>query len=174
MKYLLLNVLLISLFSTSSFAQTPEHPWTLSLSSNAVDFYEEEFFSFKNIDKTNLVSIISKVTVGRHIYKDFSGSLSATIKAQSEVVLKDIVKIIKDYPQAKFLIEGHTDNRDFSKSNQVLSELRAASVEAYLIDNGIEGDRLTAKGVGEENPITTNRNAKGRKLNRRVEVKLMN
>jgi len=101
-------------------------------------------------------------------------SAKATIKAQSEVVLKDIVKIIKDYPQAKFLIEGHTDNRDFSKSNQVLSELRAASVEAYLIDNGIEGDRLTAKGVGEENPITTNRNAKGRKLNRRVEVKLMN
>ena len=101
-------------------------------------------------------------------------SSKATIKAQSEVVLKDIVKIIKDYPKAKFLIEGHTDNRDTKESNQILSELRAASVEAYLIDNGIEGDRLSVKGIGEEKPIATNRTAKGRKLNRRVEVKLMN
>jgi len=109
MKYLLLNVLVITLFSTSSFAQTPEHPWTLSLSSNAVDFYEEEFFSFKNIDRTNLVSIISKATVGRHIYKDFSGSLSATINTIDNIRFGAAAASnynVRIEPQTYFSIDG--------------------------------------------------------------------
>ena len=56
---------------------------------------------------------------------------------------------------------------------QTLSEERAGAVKAYLIENGIASDRLTSKGFGESKPIDTNKTAKGKANNRRVEVLLV-
>ena len=90
----------------------------------------------------------------------------------TDPVLKAMTAIFKEYPQADFAIEGYTDSVGSAKSNQLLSERRANAVRDYLVSNGINADRLTAKGFGEENPIDTNKTAAGRKNNRRVEVKL--
>ena len=73
-----------------------------------------------------------------------------------------------------FSIEGYTDSTGNVKSNQLLSERRANAVADYLIANGINSDRLTAKGFGVENPIDSNKTAAGRANNRRVEIKLTN
>ena len=69
----------------------------------------------------------------------------------------------------KIQVNGHTDNVGNPNSNQTLSLNRATSVMNYLIENGIENTRLTAKGFGATQPIDTNETENGRKSNRRTE-----
>ncbi|PKP14294.1 MAG: cell envelope biogenesis protein OmpA [Bacteroidetes bacterium HGW-Bacteroidetes-3] len=96
----------------------------------------------------------------------------ATFHKESIDILKAMTAIFKDYPQADFVIAGHTDSVGSDKSNQLLSERRAAAVRDYLISNGINADRLTTVGFGESKPIDTNKTAAGRHNNRRTEVTL--
>ena len=96
----------------------------------------------------------------------------ATFTKETDPVLQAMVAIFKEYPDADFHIEGHTDSVGSESSNQLLSERRANAVKDYLVANGINSDRLTAKGYGESNPIDSNKTRSGRQNNRRVEVKL--
>jgi outer membrane protein OmpA-like peptidoglycan-associated protein len=89
------------------------------------------------------------------------------------VVLENMNKIFKEYPNSKFIIAGHTDSDGSNALNQTLSENRAAAVKAYLVENGIATDRLKAVGFGETVPIASNKTAKGKAQNRRVEVTLI-
>ncbi|MDT0557945.1 OmpA family protein [Ichthyenterobacterium sp. W332] len=97
----------------------------------------------------------------------------SSLKKASDVTLNAMVAILKEYPKAKFELDGYTDSVGSAKSNQLLSERRANAVRDYLIANGIGEDRLVAKGFGEENPIDTNKTRAGRANNRRVEVKVI-
>ena len=97
----------------------------------------------------------------------------ATIKPQSATVLNQIVDVLNQYKNAKFSIEGYTDISGKRDKNQKLSEDRAYSVKAYLIEKGIDEGRLTAKGFGPDKPIASNKTKKGRELNRRVEINLV-
>ncbi|MCK8480338.1 OmpA family protein [Psychroserpens algicola] len=96
----------------------------------------------------------------------------ASFKEESMEVLAAMTAIFKEYPQADFSIDGHTDSVGSKSTNQLLSERRANAVRDYLIANGINADRLTANGYGEDYPIASNKTRNGRKNNRRVEVKL--
>jgi len=96
----------------------------------------------------------------------------STIKSQSAAVLSDIVKILNEYPNSKFTVEGHTDSTGSDATNQKLSESRAAAVKDYLVSNGIDASRLSSIGYGESKPIDTNATSKGRANNRRVEINL--
>jgi len=96
----------------------------------------------------------------------------STIKSQSATVLGDIMKILNEYPNSKFTVEGHTDSVGSDKLNQDLSEARALAVKEYLVKNGIDQFRLSSKGYGESKPIDTNNTAKGKANNRRVEINL--
>jgi outer membrane protein OmpA-like peptidoglycan-associated protein len=98
----------------------------------------------------------------------------ASFQKETDQVLQAMVAIFKQYPQADFAIEGHTDSVGSKKTNQALSERRANAVRDYLIANGISAARLTASGYGEDNPIASNSTRAGRAENRRVEVKLKN
>lgn len=69
----------------------------------------------------------------------------------------------------KVRIEGHTDNVGSASFNQVLSEKRSMSVKKYLMERGIEPDRLSVAGFGASKPIADNSTKQGRALNRRVE-----
>ena len=97
----------------------------------------------------------------------------ATIKPQSADVLDNIVKVLNEFKKAKFSVEGYTDASGNKDKNQRLSEDRAYSVKAYLVDKGINPARLSAKGFGPEKPIASNKTKKGRELNRRVEINLV-
>lgn len=98
----------------------------------------------------------------------------SSFKDETMPVLEAMTAIFKEYPKANFSIDGHTDSVGSSKSNQLLSERRANAVRDFLIANGINADRLTAVGYGEENPIDDNATRAGRANNRRVEVTLKN
>lgn len=95
------------------------------------------------------------------------------IKAESTSVMVDIIGILKEYPTAKFTVEGHTDSVGSTKLNQSLSESRALSVKKFLVERGIEEFRLSAVGYGEDKPIATNNTRSGRTQNRRVEINLV-
>ncbi|WP_103865553.1 OmpA family protein [Aquimarina sp. I32.4] len=97
----------------------------------------------------------------------------STIKEESNQVLRDIVKILNEYPTAKFTVEGHTDSAGSGKLNQRLSDSRANAVKNYLVENGVDQFRLSAMGYGEDRPITTNKTRAGRAQNRRVEINLI-
>jgi len=97
----------------------------------------------------------------------------SSIKAESTAVMVDIILILKEYPTAKFTVEGHTDSVGSVKLNQRLSESRALSVKDFLVEEGIEEFRLSAVGYGEEKPMATNNTRNGRKQNRRVEINLV-
>ena len=96
-----------------------------------------------------------------------------SFQKQTFPVLEAITAILKEYPTAKFSIEGHTDNVGKADFNQKLSDGRANAVKQYLIDNGIDPFRLTSRGFGMDKPIDTNKTAKGKANNRRVEVLLV-
>ena len=97
----------------------------------------------------------------------------STIKEQSADVLNNIVAILKEYANARFNIEGHTDSVGSAKLNQQLSEERAGAVRNYLIENGIASERLVSAGYGEDRPIASNNTREGRRTNRRVEINLI-
>ncbi|MBD3319746.1 MAG: OmpA family protein, partial [Chitinivibrionales bacterium] len=67
-------------------------------------------------------------------------------------------------------IRVHTDSVGSNQANKKLSQKRAESVMNYLITRGIDPSRLRAVGMGEEDPIASNRRAEGRAMNRRVEL----
>jgi outer membrane protein OmpA-like peptidoglycan-associated protein len=96
----------------------------------------------------------------------------STFKKEAFDILKTMTTIFKEYPEADFVIAGHTDNVGSDKSNQLLSERRASAVKDYLISNGINADRFTAVGYGESMPIDTNATKAGKANNRRTEITL--
>ena len=97
----------------------------------------------------------------------------SSIKTESQSVLSDIINILKEYPNSKFSVEGHTDSVGSASLNQNLSNARANSVKDYLTTNGIDQFRLSARGYGEDRPIASNRTRAGRAQNRRVEINLV-
>jgi outer membrane protein OmpA-like peptidoglycan-associated protein/outer membrane protein W len=95
---------------------------------------------------------------------------SAKLTSDSAAVLDGVVAILNMRPNARAEIHGYTDSVGKDAYNQKLSERRAQSVIAYLVDHGIPASGLTARGFGKADPIATNATAEGRAQNRRVTV----
>jgi OOP family OmpA-OmpF porin len=73
----------------------------------------------------------------------------------------------------KLRVEGHTDSQGKDAANMTLSQKRSEAVRAYLIKQGVEPERLEARGFGETVPVADNKTANGRAENRRVEFRIM-
>ena len=97
----------------------------------------------------------------------------ASIKFESAEVLNQIINVLKKFPNSRFRIEGHTDSVGKKQKNIELSQNRADAVKIYLIQGGIDAGRLESQGFGPDRPIASNKNKKGRELNRRVEINLI-
>lgn len=95
---------------------------------------------------------------------------SAELRPAAKQDIQKLAETLKKYPGTNVLIEGHTDNTGGRKLNERLSESRAESVADYARSLGVEGDRLTTKGYGFDQPIAENTTEGGRQQNRRVEV----
>ncbi|MBS1948394.1 MAG: OmpA family protein [Bacteroidetes bacterium] len=103
----------------------------------------------------------------------FFATGSSKLLARSYKPLDEVAKILKDDPNLKLDIEGHTDNTGKPDKNQLLSENRAKAVFDYLTTKGSIGqNRLSSAGFGDAKPIASNKTAQGRAKNRRVELKL--
>lgn len=97
----------------------------------------------------------------------------ATIPPDEYHILDKVAEVLKANRDVVVEIGGHTDAVGSSSYNQSLSERRAASVRRYLIQQGIDPLRLEARGYGESQFIASNKTREGRRLNRRIEFKVI-
>jgi OOP family OmpA-OmpF porin len=94
----------------------------------------------------------------------------AAIKKESDSLLTEVAKLMKDHPEIRRVtVQGHTDSVGSSEFNAVLSQQRAEAVVKWLTGHGVGKDRLSAQGMGKEQPIMPNDTEAGRAANRRVE-----
>jgi outer membrane protein OmpA-like peptidoglycan-associated protein len=94
----------------------------------------------------------------------------SAILPESEDSLKQILALMNQNADLKLRVEGHTDNQGAAAANQTLSEKRAQAVMGWLIANGVDAGRLSAKGLGQTKPVADNTSDEGRAKNRRVEL----
>lgn len=85
--------------------------------------------------------------------------------------MNEVAQILKDNPDMKIAIDGHTDNVGTDEYNRTLSYNRADAVKKYFVAKDIDVSRITVTGYGEEQPVADNNAAAGRQQNRRVEMK---
>lgn len=110
----------------------------------------------------------AKITL-RDINFEFN---KATLTSEAKASLDKVADGLRGQPTMSLLIEGHTDSVGADTYNLKLSKQRAESARAYLIESGIDGGRLTAAGMGESQPVASNKTKDGRAENRRVEFKV--
>ncbi|NIJ43686.1 outer membrane protein OmpA-like peptidoglycan-associated protein [Wenyingzhuangia heitensis] len=92
---------------------------------------------------------------------------------KSYTKLHDVSTLLKTHEDFMLTINGYTDNTGSSEYNHKLSHERAEAAKQHLVKvDGIDADRITTNGYGEENPIATNNTEKGKAKNRRVEFKV--
>lgn len=109
----------------------------------------------------------AKGHVALYINFDFD---KADIKPESQPIIDEIVKLLKNNPSLSLTVEGHTDNVGAPDYNKRLSDARAKSVVATLTARGTEATRLKAVGYGQDRPVADNSTDGGRVKNRRVEL----
>ncbi len=95
------------------------------------------------------------------------------LKEKSKTELDKTVRFLKQNPQTRVEISGHTDNSGAARHNQELSLNRARAVYQYLLNAGITADRMTFKGYGSSKPVAPNDSDQNRQLNRRIEFKIL-
>ena len=125
---------------------------------------------------SQLNSVLATKDTARGVVSQMSDVLfdvnKSTLKTDAQIRLAKISGIILSYPDLRLEIDGYTDSTGTPQWNQTLSEKRASSVRDFLISQGVPIDNVTARGLGQENPIAPNTTAAGRKMNRRVELVL--
>lgn len=94
----------------------------------------------------------------------------ARLTANAKQVLNIVGQSLKEHPDAHVEVAGYTDSTGSTTRNAKLSQARAQSVRAYLIQLGVPAEQVTAKGYGPANPIAPNDTPDGRAKNRRVEL----
>ena len=103
--------------------------------------------------------------------KVYFKTASDVIQPQSFAMLDEVAQVLIDHPElTKMKVEGHTDSRGSAAYNLDLSKRRAASVMKYLIEAGVEPERLESEGYGESKPLDPAENAAAWEKNRRVDI----
>jgi len=102
---------------------------------------------------------------------------SAQLSPEGQGPLKELAAVLKQFPDRRFMVAGHTDNVPIGpstyKSNWELSTARAVTVTEFLASVGVNPGRLAAAGYSEYDPIRSNASEAGRAENRRIEIVLL-
>lgn len=100
------------------------------------------------------------------------GSNKRSLKSKFYNVLDSVALVVKEYNKTTIVVSGYTDSIGSNSYNQKLSEDRARSVADFLANKKVNPARIELIGLGEKNPIASNKTNNGRSLNRRVEITL--
>lgn len=97
----------------------------------------------------------------------------AVLESGSMGELGQLLRLLKENPAVRLEISGHTDSDGSAAHNQLLSEQRAQAVVDHLVANGVDAERLVAKGYGAAQPVAANDSDASKALNRRTEMKVL-
>lgn len=98
---------------------------------------------------------------------------SDELRPDNFALLTKVQRVVREFPEARIVVEGHTDSQGNESMNQSLSRRRAIAVREYLLSNiAMSADRITAVGYGESRPVAPNNSEAGRTRNRRIEITL--
>ena len=95
---------------------------------------------------------------------------STELSTDGKTALEPLVEVLKTHPQSTVDVVGHTDSTGAAEYNMMISKKRAAAVAAHIEEQGIDAERISVSGKGEENPVASNDTAEGRAQNRRVDA----
>ena len=114
--------------------------------------------------------VASKVTFAADAFFDFD---KAVLKPEGKAKLDDLVGKVKGINLEVIIAVGHTDSKGTDAYNQKLSVKRSEAVKAYLLEKGIEKNRVYTEGKGEAQPVADNSTKEGQAKNRRVEIEVV-
>jgi len=114
---------------------------------------------FETLNRDGHIALYINFDTGKSIVRD-----------ESKPIIEQIVQMMKQNPDLKIGVEGHTDNVGSPASNKTLSEARAKAVVSAIVGQGISADRLSPAGYGQDKPVADNNTEEGRAKNRRVEL----
>ncbi|HYO78912.1 MAG TPA: OmpA family protein [Thermoanaerobaculia bacterium] len=132
-----------------------------------MDKQEQELRQIEGVEVTRPSEGEISVQLTNDILFDYN---SASLRSNSRTTLNNLAANFRQYADNRIVVEGHTDASGSDQYNQRLSELRAANVADYLIDQGVAAGAVTVYGYGEARPKSSNDTAEGRQQNRRVEI----
>jgi outer membrane protein OmpA-like peptidoglycan-associated protein len=132
--------------------------------------HEEGAVEYTRRFRIQLIKFYVRTYTLDNVYFDTNKS---ELKASSTPALQKLYESFFQNPNLKAEIAGHTDHVGDDEANMRLSQERADAVRNYLIEKGISGERILAKGYGETAPIAPNTTEAGRAKNRRTEVKVI-
>jgi outer membrane protein OmpA-like peptidoglycan-associated protein len=128
-----------------------------------------------NISNANcrIYSNVVSLTVNEIMPIIFFDNDKAELRQKSKEELDKLYSRLKSKPGFIIQVSGHTDDKASHEYNYVLSEARAVTVVQYLIEKGLDKNKLMAKGFGETKPVASNEDEAGRQQNRRVEFMIL-
>lgn len=149
-----------------------------NVSENGYLFYSQSFplLEIKTIHEPYFAPIeLEKIKVGAemNLYNIYFETGAFTLLPESEPELNKLLGFLSTNINLEVQIQGHTDDVGNETDNQLLSEKRAQSVFTYLIENGVDNNRLQFVGLGEKHPVASNETKEGRQLNRRTTLKII-
>jgi len=132
-----------------------------------MDQQQKELQQIPGVEVTRPSENEIAINLTNDILFDFN---SYALRPESKSTLQNLADNFRKYPEEQISVEGHTDAIGSQEANQRLSEQRADGVRNYLVDQGVNGQRITSIGYGETRPKASNDTPEGRQLNRRVEI----
>jgi outer membrane protein OmpA-like peptidoglycan-associated protein len=141
-------------------------------------FYSENFEingEYSKMEPYEKNIVLKRIELGESIILKnvFFDTDKSVLKLESEVELNRLFALMQQNSQLKIELSGHTDNVGSREYNATLSRNRAKAVFDYLVDKGINADRMTYAGYGFDRPVSDNDTPEGRALNRRTEFTII-
>lgn len=142
--------------------------------------YLYKSFNFNFVEMKQVEPIVANIQLQRaklgasivlnNIFFDYG---KYDLKPESIAELEKVVRFLTDNPKIKIEISGHTDNVGMEEANQSLSGKRAKSVADYLVSKNIAVPRVLTIGLGSKKPLLENSSEENKKVNRRIEFRIL-
>lgn len=152
----------------------------MSLMATYITYKEMKSSGYKNV-RTKMVILKDPAAKELNNIKKVYGTLTDSyfdsfnrLTSSAYLLLDQIVKILNKYPAIKLEVIVHTDNTGLPEEKLVLSQNHAQAIASYMINRGINTRRIVAKGLGSSRPVAPNFLEKDRKLNRRIDFRIVN
>jgi len=129
----------------------------------------ERFEGCPDANSLRVTELVTVMSYSKNIY--FNTDSNSIRSGFYYTMLDDVAEIMLKNKDVTFSVSGYTDNVGSEDYNLKLSQRRSNEARNYLIERGVEADRISAKGYGKANPKYSNSTEQGKQLNRRVEIK---